>query len=119
MSLLLEHKNAIIYGGGGSIGGAVARTFAREGARIFLAGRTREPLEAVADEITKSGGSAEVAGQGTPGAAAAIEMISSMAALRRVPKLADVAEVAAFLASDRAAGMTGSMANVTCGLVLR
>jgi enoyl-[acyl-carrier-protein] reductase (NADH) len=30
-----------------------------------------------------------------------------------------VAEVAAFLASDRAAGMTGTMANVTCGLVLR
>jgi hypothetical protein len=31
---------------------------------------------------------------------------------------ANVAEVAAFLASDRAAGITGSMANVTAGLVL-
>jgi 3-oxoacyl-[acyl-carrier protein] reductase len=29
--MLLENKNAVIYGGGGSIGGAVARTFAREG----------------------------------------------------------------------------------------
>ena len=47
------------------------------------------------------------------------EMIAGMAALRRTPMLADVAEVAAFLASDRAAGMTGTMANVTCGLVLR
>jgi enoyl-[acyl-carrier-protein] reductase (NADH) len=33
--------------------------------------------------------------------------------------VADVAETAAFLASDRAAGLTGTMVNVTCGLVLR
>jgi len=61
MRILLENKNAIIYGGGGSIGGAVARTFAREGARVFLAGRTREPLEATARDIASAGGSAEVA----------------------------------------------------------
>jgi 3-oxoacyl-[acyl-carrier protein] reductase len=47
--MLLENKNAVIYGAGGSIGGAVARVFAREGARVFLAGRTRENLETVAD----------------------------------------------------------------------
>jgi enoyl-[acyl-carrier-protein] reductase (NADH) len=62
---------------------------------------------------------AEVAGEGGPSASAALDMIASMAALRRTPKLADVAEVAAFLASDRAAGMTGNMTNVTAGLVLR
>ena len=59
--MLLENKNAIIYGAGGSIGGAVAREFSREGARVFLAGRTREPLEAVASDIAADGGSAEVA----------------------------------------------------------
>jgi NAD(P)-dependent dehydrogenase (short-subunit alcohol dehydrogenase family) len=59
--MLLEDKNAVIYGAGGSIGGAVAKEFAREGARVFLAGRTRENLEAVAREITAAGGSAEVA----------------------------------------------------------
>jgi NAD(P)-dependent dehydrogenase (short-subunit alcohol dehydrogenase family) len=259
---ILHGKNAIIYGGGGSIGGGVARTFAREGARVFLVGRTRETLESVAKEITVAGGSAEVAvldaldeqavdahaaavaaeagpvdvslnvisrgdSQGTPlvqmstddllravvnglrssfitaraaarhmieqgsgvilhlnsasGAGAmpgmgstgpadaateafmrylaaevgrsgvrvcgiwtagvaetlsreklasvgganvpepqaALDMIAAMAALGRVPTLADVSEVAAFLASDRAAGVTGSMTNVTCGLVLR
>jgi NAD(P)-dependent dehydrogenase (short-subunit alcohol dehydrogenase family) len=258
----LEGKTAIIYGGGGGIGGGVARTFAREGAKVVLVGRTREQLDAVAKDITSGGGSAEVAlvdaldeqavdehvqavaskagsvdvsfnlinrgdVQGTPlsemttddllravvtglqssfitaraaarrmveqgsgvilhlnsasGAAAmpgmgstgpadaatealmrylaaevgphgvrvcgiwtagvaetlsddklaavggddapdartAVEMIAAMAALRRAPRLADVAEAAAFLASDRAAGMTGSMANVTSGLVLR
>src|ERR687890_1967473 len=61
MSHLLTNKNAIIYGAGGGIGGGVARTFAREGARIFLAGRTRKPLEAVAEDIIVEGGSVEVA----------------------------------------------------------
>jgi NAD(P)-dependent dehydrogenase (short-subunit alcohol dehydrogenase family) len=59
--MLLENKNAVIYGGGGSVGGAVARTFAREGARVFLVGRTRESLESVAKDVTAAGGSAEVA----------------------------------------------------------
>jgi NAD(P)-dependent dehydrogenase (short-subunit alcohol dehydrogenase family) len=59
--MLLENKNAVIYGGGGSIGGAVARTFAHEEARAFLAGRTRQKLEAVAKDIEATGGSAEVA----------------------------------------------------------
>jgi len=262
MTELLAGKTAIIYGGGGGIGGGVARTFAREGARVFLVGRTRETLAAVARDITSTGGTAEVAvldalderavdahvqdviatagrvdvsfnlisrgdAQGTPlvamttddllravvtglrgafitaraagrhmiaqgsgvilhlnsasgagampgmgstgpadaateafmrylaaemgphgvrvcglwtagvtetlsqdkltavGGANAPEprtaeaMIAGMAALRRTPRLADVAEVATFLASDRAAGMTGTMTNVTCGLVLR
>ena len=54
MSKLLEGKVAVIYGGGGAIGGGVARTFAREGARVFLAGRTEDTLEAVAKHIAKS-----------------------------------------------------------------
>jgi len=263
MTQLLEGKNAIVYGAGGGIGGGVARTFAREGAAVFLAGRTKATLQKVADEITSGGGQAHVAvldaldeqavdrhatavvnqagsidmsfnlitrgdAQGTPlvemtkddllravvnglqsqfitaraaarrmieqrsgvilhlnsasGAGAqpgmgstgpadaateafmrylaaelgpygirvcgiwtaavvetlskdkfaavvgeknapepemVVQMISSMAALRRAPKLADVAEAVAFLASDRAAGITGSMTNVTSGLVLR
>jgi len=59
--MLLENKNAVVYGGGGKIGGGVARTFAGEGARVFLAGRTRETLEGVAADIADAGGSAEVA----------------------------------------------------------
>jgi NAD(P)-dependent dehydrogenase (short-subunit alcohol dehydrogenase family) len=262
MTKLLEGKNAIIYGGGGGIGSGVAKTFAREGATVFLAGRTKAPLQIVADDITSNGGKAHIAlldaldekavdqhaksvvdqagtidvsfnlitrgdaqgkpliemtkddllravvnglqsqfitaraaarrmieqrsgvilhlnsasgdgaqpGMGSTGPADAatesfmrylaaelgphgirvcgiwtaavvetltkekfaavtggnapepemvVQMISGMAALRRAPRLADVAEAAAFLASDRAAGITGSMANVTSGLVLR
>ena len=59
--MLLESKNAVIYGAGGKVGGAVARTFAREGARVFLAGRTLESLEEVAEDIRSAGGVAETA----------------------------------------------------------
>ncbi len=58
---LLEGKTAIVYGGGGALGGGVARTFAREGATVHLVGRTRGPLEAVAADIRAAGGAAEVA----------------------------------------------------------
>jgi NAD(P)-dependent dehydrogenase (short-subunit alcohol dehydrogenase family) len=61
MDPLLKGKNAIVYGAGGGIGRGVARTFAREGARVFLAGRTRASLEAVARDITRTGGQADVA----------------------------------------------------------
>jgi len=45
-------------------------------------------------------------------------MIAGIAALGRAPQLADVAD-AASLVSDGSAGMTGTMVNVTSGLVLR
>ena len=59
--MLLENKNAVIYGAGGGIGGAMARSFAAEGARLFLTGRTREKLAGLAADIGAAGGTAEVA----------------------------------------------------------
>ena len=53
--VLLENKNAVVYGAGGAIGAAVARAFARDGARVFLAGRTRARLDKVASEISEIG----------------------------------------------------------------
>ena len=57
--MMLKNKVAVIYGAGGAIGGAVARAFAREGARLFLTGRKRAPVEVVAKHIIGAGGSAE------------------------------------------------------------
>jgi NAD(P)-dependent dehydrogenase (short-subunit alcohol dehydrogenase family) len=57
--MLLENKNAVIYGAAGGIGRGVALTFANEGARVFLAGRSSAKLEALAAEINAAGGSAE------------------------------------------------------------
>jgi 3-oxoacyl-[acyl-carrier protein] reductase len=59
--MLLENRNAVIYGGGGRLGGAVARAFAREGATVHLVGRTRSTLDKVADDIRAAGGAAETA----------------------------------------------------------
>ena len=59
--MILKDKVAVIYGAGGGIGGAVARTFAREGAKVFLTGHHRAAVDAVAEEIVSGGGSAEAA----------------------------------------------------------
>jgi 3-oxoacyl-[acyl-carrier protein] reductase len=56
--VLLKNKTTIVYGGGGSVGGAIARAFAREGAVVHLAGRTAATLHAAADDITAAGGDA-------------------------------------------------------------
>jgi NAD(P)-dependent dehydrogenase (short-subunit alcohol dehydrogenase family) len=58
---MLEDKNAVVFGAGGSIGAAVAKEFAAEGARVFLAGRTKAPLELLANQIAAVGGDAQMA----------------------------------------------------------
>jgi len=204
MTELLHSKTAIVYGAGGDIGSAVARTFAREGATVRLAGRTCEPLERVAAEIAGAGGRAHVGARtlfltaraaarhmaprgsgvilhltsgssrgaapmmGSTGPAdaatdalarylaaelgpagirvvgihtaavretltaekiaavsgapdvdvdAILAGIARMTMLRRAPSVVEVAETAAFLASDRASAITSQMVNATCGLV--
>ena len=89
--MILQNKIAVIYGGGVAIGGAVARAFASAGARIYLAGRTEERLKAVAN----------------------------LTLLGRLPTLAQVAETAVFMASDRAAAITGTVIDLTCGAAVR
>ena len=50
----LENKVAVVYGDG-AIRGAIAKAFAREGAQVFLTGRTASKLDAIADEIRNFG----------------------------------------------------------------
>lgn len=57
----LHNKNAVIYGAGGSLGGAVAKAFAAAGARVFLSGIRAGKVQMVADEINALGGCAEAA----------------------------------------------------------
>jgi NAD(P)-dependent dehydrogenase (short-subunit alcohol dehydrogenase family) len=59
--MLLKNKVAVIYGAGGDIGSAVARAFAREGAKLFLSGRNLGKVEAVAADVIGRGGVAEAA----------------------------------------------------------
>jgi NAD(P)-dependent dehydrogenase (short-subunit alcohol dehydrogenase family) len=179
----LDKKNAVIHGAGGAIGGAIARAFARHGARVFLAGRTPAKLEAVAKVkmgkgviLTISTPGSRMVGTGYLGygvTCAAVEAFSRLLAadlgpsgirviclqphaipeaaamgshsrevfrpvaeragitveemlagaaggtlLGRLPTLDEVANVAAFLASDQAGAMTGTVANLTCGALV-
>jgi NAD(P)-dependent dehydrogenase (short-subunit alcohol dehydrogenase family) len=59
--MMLKDKVAVIYGAAGAIGGAVARAFGSEGAKLFLTGRQLAPVEVVAKEVVSAGGSAEAA----------------------------------------------------------
>lgn len=55
---------ALVTGGGTGIGAAVARRLAREGFRVCVAGRRREPLEAVAAETDGLAWPADTADEG-------------------------------------------------------
>jgi NAD(P)-dependent dehydrogenase (short-subunit alcohol dehydrogenase family) len=57
----LEGKRAVVFGAGGSVGAAVAKEFAAEGAEVFLAGRTKANVETVMRQITEDGGRAQAA----------------------------------------------------------
>jgi NAD(P)-dependent dehydrogenase (short-subunit alcohol dehydrogenase family) len=54
----LENKVALITGGYGGMGRASARLFAREGATVFVAGRSHERGDALVAEINGAGGKA-------------------------------------------------------------
>jgi len=80
MTSLLHNKTSIIYGAGGGLGSGIALTFAREGATVFLAGRTRRSLERVAAQIEAAGGRAEVSVVDALDAAAVDEHVQAVVA---------------------------------------
>jgi NAD(P)-dependent dehydrogenase (short-subunit alcohol dehydrogenase family) len=59
--MMLLDKTAIIYGAGGAIGSSLAETFAREGAKLFLTGRSKGNVDRAARKINAAGGFAEAA----------------------------------------------------------
>jgi 3-oxoacyl-[acyl-carrier protein] reductase len=56
---ILEGKRAVVFGASGSIGAAVAKELAKEGAEVFLAGRTKSGLEEIVKQIAAAGGKAQ------------------------------------------------------------
>jgi NAD(P)-dependent dehydrogenase (short-subunit alcohol dehydrogenase family) len=55
---MLQDRHAVVFGGGGSIGAAVAKEFASEGAEVFLAGHSPTTVDLAAKQITAAGGRA-------------------------------------------------------------
>ncbi len=58
--MLLQDKNAVVYGAGGSLGGAVAKGLAGAGARVFLTGHRSQSVQKVADDILAAHGTVEI-----------------------------------------------------------
>jgi NAD(P)-dependent dehydrogenase (short-subunit alcohol dehydrogenase family) len=77
-SLMLQDKHAVVFGGGGSIGAAVAKELASEGAEVFLAGRTAAGVDAVAKQIEAAGGRAHAGVIDAIDAAAVEEYVESI-----------------------------------------
>jgi 3-oxoacyl-[acyl-carrier protein] reductase len=80
--MLLKDKVAVVYGAGGAIGGAVARRFAREGAAVFLAGRSQAKLDAAGRDVAAHGGRAQVA---------VVDVLDEVAVARHVAAVTDQA----------------------------
>src|ERR1700727_2288013 len=141
--MLLENKNAVIYGAAGAVGSAVAQAFAREGARLFLTGRDLGALDVLDKEITAAGGGVAAAGRARCLRTTGMEepptidvvfglhaqayditredFAATMAAQthrKRATTLTELADAAAFVASDRAAAMTGTVVNLTGGIIV-
>jgi 3-oxoacyl-[acyl-carrier protein] reductase len=143
---LFEHENAVIYGAAGSIGSTVACAFAREGARVFLAGRDRRyhltgsfstacaAIEALTRSLAGDLGSQGVRvvclrpdaipqtwwleQRDDPSGCGVRAYLENSIALGRLPTLEEVANAAAFMASDRASVITGTVVNLTCGSIM-
>ena len=82
---MLQNKNAVIYGAGGSLGGAVAKALAQAGVQA-------------PDAMTL-----------------VLNKMKADTMLKKMPLMADIANVAVFLSSHMAAGITGVTVDVTCG----
>jgi 3-oxoacyl-[acyl-carrier protein] reductase len=57
----LQHKTAVIFGAGGEVGTAVATELAAQGAHLFLSGRTKTPVQELAQAISSRGQTAAAA----------------------------------------------------------
>ncbi len=78
-SPVLQGKNAVVFGAGGSIGAALAKEFAAEGAQVFLVGRTSSNVEEVAKQIADNGGTGQTAVLNTLNDVAVDEYINGIA----------------------------------------
>src|SRR5215471_7811531 len=97
-SPILKGKQAVVFGAGGSIGTAVAKEFAKEGAEVFLSGRTKTTVEAVAAQIMANGGRAHAAAIDTLDDAAVNQYIDGI--LKQTGKIDVILDAAGPLAQQ-------------------
>ncbi|MDQ6670490.1 MAG: SDR family oxidoreductase [Chloroflexota bacterium] len=137
MDLGLRGKVVLVTGGAGRIGPVICETFAREGAALGIVDIDTRRAEAIATALHDAGRQAVAVGAGvsrkdevqralenvtaafgpvnTRGTMLTCQAVGNQMKTRRTGEPADIAEVVAFVASDRAAWMTGSIVQVSGG----
>jgi len=95
---ILKGKYAVVFGAGGTIGAAVAKEFAAEGAEVFLSGRGQSSVEAVAKEIAARGGQAHAAAVDTLDDAAVNQYLDGI--VRQTGKIDIILDAAGPLAKE-------------------
>ena len=95
---ILKGKQAVVFGAGGSIGSAVAKEFAKEGAQVFLSGRTESTVKAVTKQIAANGGRAHAAAIDTLDDAAVRQYIDGI--VKQTGKIDIVLDAAGPLAKE-------------------
>lgn len=89
---MLDGRVAIVTGGGGEIGGAIARRFAAEGASVLVGDVSAEKAQAVVGDIASKGGIAEAHGLDvTDPAQCEAAVAKAVAAFGKLTTLANVA----------------------------
>jgi NAD(P)-dependent dehydrogenase (short-subunit alcohol dehydrogenase family) len=101
---ILKEKHAVVFGAGGTIGAAVAKEFAAEGAEVFLSGRTKANVDAVAKQIAANGGKAHVSVIDTSDDAAVNKYIDSI--VKQTHKIDIMLDFAGPLAKEYGNGKT-------------
>lgn len=83
MDLQLTNKTALVTGSTAGIGFAIAQSLAREGALVFVNGRTEDRVKSAADRIKETSGSQTIEGVAADvGTGEGVERI-----VKRIPKL--------------------------------
>ena len=125
MDLGFEGKVVLVTGGAGRIGPVICATFAREGAAVAVLDIAADRAQHTAHTLQKAGARAMALGAdvsradevqralGQAGCGWLLRVV--MTPLRRTGAPADIAEVVAFVASDRAPWLTGSIIEVSGG----
>jgi 3-oxoacyl-[acyl-carrier protein] reductase len=101
---ILLGKHALVFGAAGSIGSAVAKEFAAEGAEVFLSGRSKSSVEAVAKDIVADGGHAHAAAIDTLDDAAVNQYIDGI--VKQAGKIDIILDAAGPLAKEYGNGKT-------------
>jgi len=95
---ILQEKYAVVFGAGGSIGAAVAKEFAAQGAELFLSGHTKPGVESVTKQIAANGGRAHATVIDTLDDAAVNQYIDDIA--KQVGKVDIILDAAGPLAKE-------------------